>query len=419
MTPSDISRHDFADDLDAIARIDAVPRILEVVCRTTGLRFAAVARVTDRRWVACAVRDEMGFGLVAGGELKLETTLCNEIRQHRHLIVIDDVADDEAFKTHPVPQRYGFRGYISVPITLENGAFFGTLCAIDPHPRTLNTPETIGMFTLFADLIAFHLAAADRVDELERRVALRTLELDRANTDLHDRIVASETDRQALQALTERLERVREDERTRIARELHDELGQTLTALKLDVEAVRAGLDRPPTASARDTLRTTVDTVTTTLDGSLDALERIVSELRPAVLDSLGIAAAADWLLTGFSHRTGIRCTCDCDDDEGVAPAVATALFRILQEALTNVTRHAAATEVQVSVRRDGAAVALTVADNGRGLGGDRSTERTGHGLRGMAERMRALGGALVIGPGIDGGTTLTASCPAGMERTT
>ena len=108
--------HDFQDDLDAIASIPAVQSILEVVCRTTGMGFAAVARVTDQRWVCCAVKDDIAFGLKPGGELKLETTICNEIRASRELVVIDHVAEDRVFHTHPTPAMYGFQSYISQPL---------------------------------------------------------------------------------------------------------------------------------------------------------------------------------------------------------------------------------------------------------------------------------------------------------------
>lgn len=154
-------------DVAAVARITAVPTILEVVCRTTGMGFAAVSRVTEDRWVACAVRDEIRFGLQPGGELKVETTICHEIRASRHLVVIDHVAEDGAFCRHPTPAMYGFESYISVPIFRPGGAFFGTLCAFDPRPAKLNKPETIGMFKLFADLIGFHLDALERLDTSE------------------------------------------------------------------------------------------------------------------------------------------------------------------------------------------------------------------------------------------------------------
>src|SRR4051812_45768883 len=107
-------------DVAAIARIDAVPTILEAVCRTTGMGFAAVARVTEERWIACAVRDEIAFGLGPGGELKVATTICDEIRDSGEPVVIDHVAEDESFCGHSTPALYGFESYISVPIRRGN-----------------------------------------------------------------------------------------------------------------------------------------------------------------------------------------------------------------------------------------------------------------------------------------------------------
>ncbi|MBL4677284.1 MAG: GAF domain-containing sensor histidine kinase [Mucilaginibacter sp.] len=126
--------------------------------------FSAVARVTDDKWIACAVRDEINFGLKPGGELQLETTICNEIRQSGNEVVIDHVAEDPNFAAHHTPAMYGFQSYISMPIFRKSGEFFGTLCAIDPKPARLNNPETIKMFKLMADLIAFHLNVLDQLD---------------------------------------------------------------------------------------------------------------------------------------------------------------------------------------------------------------------------------------------------------------
>ena len=154
-------------DVAAVARIDVVPTILEVVCRTTGMGFAAVAHVTEDRWIACQVRDAIQFGLEPGGELQIETTLCREVRAGGQPVVIDHVAEDQVFCGHPIPAMYGFQSYISIPIRRPDGSFFGTLCAIDKRPAKLNTPETIGMCKLFADLIGFHLDAQDRLASSE------------------------------------------------------------------------------------------------------------------------------------------------------------------------------------------------------------------------------------------------------------
>lgn len=159
--------HDFQADIDAIGRIDAVPAILDVVCRITGMGFAAVARVTEDRWIVCQVLDNIEFGLAPGGELEVKTTICDEIRNSGQAVIIDEVSKDLVYSTHRTPAIYGFQSYISMPIILPDGTFFGTLCAIDPRPARLKNPETIGMFKLFAELIAFHLDANERLARTE------------------------------------------------------------------------------------------------------------------------------------------------------------------------------------------------------------------------------------------------------------
>lgn len=168
-----ILSEDLKADISDVQRVQAVSSILEVVCRVTGIGFAAVARVTEDRWIACAVKDDIAFGLKPGGELKVETTICNEIRQSGQEVVIDHVAEDPSFCHHPTPAMYGFQSYISVPIVRSNGAFFGTLCAIDPRPIKLRTPEIIGMFKLFAELISMHLDNLDRLSDANKEAALR------------------------------------------------------------------------------------------------------------------------------------------------------------------------------------------------------------------------------------------------------
>lgn len=178
-------RHDFQADIDAIERIDAIPTILDVVCRITGMRFAAVARVTDGRWITCKALDQIDFGLKPGDELPVETTICHEIRQSGEPVVIDHVTDDEAFRGHPTPAMYGFQSYISMPIVRRDGAFFGTLCAIDPKPAQLKNPATIGMFKLFAELIASHLDAGQELENA--RTALRR---ERELSELREQFIA-------------------------------------------------------------------------------------------------------------------------------------------------------------------------------------------------------------------------------------
>jgi signal transduction histidine kinase len=163
----------FEQDIAAVSSIKAIPTILDIVCRTTGMRFAAVARVTEDRWIACSVRDDINFGLKPGGELKVETTICHEIRQNGEAVIIDHVSEDADYACHHTPQIYGLQSYIAMPIRLTDGSFFGTLCAIDPEPHRLKTPETIQMFEMFAEVIGFQLSAIKNLLDERNASALR------------------------------------------------------------------------------------------------------------------------------------------------------------------------------------------------------------------------------------------------------
>jgi len=147
----------FCEDIETVKQIAIVPALLEMICRYTGMRFAAIAKVTEDRWIACSVKDELGFGLRPGGELKVETTLCNEVRAYREPIIIDNFAEDEKYARHHTPRIYGIQSYISFPIVLKTGELFGTLCAIDHKPAHVSDPRIIGMFSLFCELLTFHL----------------------------------------------------------------------------------------------------------------------------------------------------------------------------------------------------------------------------------------------------------------------
>ena len=167
-----------AGDVAAIGRLQAVPRILEAVAHLTGLRFAAVARVTDTRWTACAVHDQMNFGLHPGGELVLETTICNEIRHSHKPVIFGHASVHPRFRDHPTPKLYGFESYVSVPIFRTDGTLFGTLCAIDSHPAVFEDDQVIKALDLFGQLIGAQLEAQERAE--------------RAESDLHNAHVAAE-----------------------------------------------------------------------------------------------------------------------------------------------------------------------------------------------------------------------------------
>jgi signal transduction histidine kinase len=234
------------------------------------------------------------------------------------------------------------------------------------------------------------LAAAQRfTEDLERRVADRTSQLKAAL--------------QELRALSLHLEGVREQERTRISREIHDELGQALTALKMDLAAIGGAAVPDGEAAAR---------ASAMVDGMIASVRRIAAELRPQILDDLGLRAALEWQAQEFASRSGVRCrfrhtgdSADIDADRS------TALFRMCQELLTNVARHSGATHVQVRLAIGRAAVRLDVRDDGRGMPSVAS-RRPGLGLLGIRERAAAFGGDVSIDSGPHTGTHVRIRIP-------
>jgi signal transduction histidine kinase len=187
--PARVTPGDEADeirrDIAAIGRIDAVPALLKVICETTGMGFAAVARVTDGSWTACAVRDDIDFGLKPGGQLPLETTLCFESRAARQPVVIDHASQDPTYRDHHTPRLYNIQSYISVPIVLEGDEYFGNLCAIDPNPAEVSQPRILSLFKLFAELIALQLQNERRL-ETERAAMFD----ERATGELREQFIA-------------------------------------------------------------------------------------------------------------------------------------------------------------------------------------------------------------------------------------
>lgn len=206
--------------------------------------------------------------------------------------------------------------------------------------------------------------------------------------------------RRELRALAARLESVREEERTRIAREIHDELGQALTGLKIDLAWLKRRVDDRPESLER------VQSILGRIDGTIDSVRRIATELRPSVLDHLGLVAAVEWQAQEFERRTGIMTTVKVQSDHpALDDARATTVFRILQETLTNVARHARATRVTISLIITAADLALDVKDNGRGITDAEIAAPRSLGLVGLRERAIACGGTLTIRGEPDRGT--------------
>ncbi len=215
--------------------------------------------------------------------------------------------------------------------------------------------------------------------------------------------------RDRLRELSSALQTIREEEKTHIARELHDELGQALTALKMDASVIAAELD-----PAQDVLRKRAEGMKQMIDATVASVRRISADLRPVMLDNLGLVPTLEWLTREFSRRTGIPVELDIPDENlGVGGDAATAIFRIVQEALTNVARHAGARHVSVEVVLDNGTVVVRVCDDGKGIAEEDSHKARSFGLLGMRERAYVLGGELRVARAPRGGTLIEAVIPA------
>ena len=215
-----------------------------------------------------------------------------------------------------------------------------------------------------------------------------------------------------LRALSERRELVREEERTRVAREIHDELGQVLTTLKLDLAWLA---DKPPAGPRA--LRNRLRALSRRIDGAIRTVQTIATALRPAPLDHLGLVAALEWHARQFQALSGLRVDLDVAlNDPGLDPRLSIAVFRIFQEALTNVARHAGASRVDVHLAEEDGALRLDVIDDGRGIREAARDDIGSLGVLGMRERARSLAGELDVRPLPGGGTAVSLRLPLRRE---
>jgi PAS domain S-box-containing protein len=238
-------------------------------------------------------------------------------------------------------------------------------------------------------------------------------------TDITQKRAAAELlerSRRQLRALLAKAQTLREDERTRIAREIHDELGQLLTALKMDLRWMEKKLDEMEGPAARVLLEKAVESGAL-IDTTITAVQRISTDLRPGALDTLGLPAALRQEADGFAKRAGVPCTIQVPEQlEGLSRETATVVFRIFQETLTNVARHAQATEVRASLAKRDALLELRVQDNGRGISAAALADPKSLGLWGMKERASTLGGSVEIAPNSPQGTLVVLTLPSGAN---
>ncbi len=224
----------------------------------------------------------------------------------------------------------------------------------------------------------------------------------------HRRTEASlRTSREELRAFANRLDQVREEERTRVAREIHDELGQALTILKLDLAWLQAK------TSVEYTTRKKIKSMISDVDQTIECVRKIVSELRPSILDEMGLTAALEWQVSQFQQRTGICSSFECSsEDFKLSPDSAAALFRVVQEAMTNIVRHANAREARVALKPSRGVLRIAITDDGKGLSRQQINNRKSFGIVGMRERVHRIGGEFNIFSGPGKGTRLEVWVP-------
>ncbi|MBI4810792.1 MAG: sensor histidine kinase [Ignavibacteriales bacterium] len=221
-----------------------------------------------------------------------------------------------------------------------------------------------------------------------------------------------------LRQLAAHLQSVREEERARIAREIHDELGQLLTVMKMDIALLSKKLPSLSAGSKSEETTSDLKSMSELVDTTIKSVRRIATELRPEILDELGLKEAIEWEAQVFQTRTRIKCVFISEiDDITLDHERSTAVFRILQETLTNVARHAEATQVNLYLQQSDGNLVLRVADNGRGITAQEATGNKSLGLLGMRERVLLFGGEVIIEGESGKGTIVTVRLPIDQGR--
>jgi PAS domain S-box-containing protein len=300
---------------------------------------------------------------------------CGTAAFRREPVYVEDIEADPLWTDYrDLAHAHGLRACWSTPILSNDGGVLGTLALYYDTPRAPNADD--------------------------RALMARTTHL--AGIAIEQRQLEDQ-----LRALSGHVESVREDERTGIAREIHDVLGQSLTALKIDLSLVGKKSDGETKAKLQAMSEMT--------DEIINQVRRISAELRPGILDDLGLVPAIEWQAHEFAERTGIACEVVADVEDAPLPReVSTALFRIFQEALTNVARHAEAKHVDIHLELAGEVARMEITDDGKGISATALADRRSLGLLGIRERARRLGGTASIERGEDHGTVVVIEVPRG-----
>jgi signal transduction histidine kinase len=317
---------------------------------------------------------------------------------YRRIVYFDNrpgVAPDEQAEFRALlPVGFGGRGW-DIDFTVKKRSMYSELDSVLPWVAMLaGVTSTALLYALFQTLSSSRRRAIRLAEEMTGELRASETKLQKTNDNLR--------------RLAAHAESIKESERKRIAREIHDDLGQNLLALRIEVDllASRTGKRHPR-------LHTRARWMLEQIDATIKSVRQIINDLRPNVLD-LGLIAAVDWQIAEFRRRTGIACEVVSHNHElHLSDRCATTLFRILQESLTNVSRHARATKVRVELAVDPESIAMTISDNGIGLTKAGGQKPGSFGLVGIEERVRILGGKCIITSGPNAGTTVHVSIPA------
>lgn len=388
-----------ARDIEAVQRIDAVPAILRLICKNTGMGFAAVARVTERSWTACAVQDEVNFGLMAGGQLELHTTLCFESRAARATIVIDNFGTDPVYHGHHTARIYKLGSYISVPIILPDGNYFGNLCAIDPNPAEVANPRTLSMFEGFADLIAMQL-----VTEGRHEAAQTALIHERETASLREQFIAV----------------------------LGHDLRNPLSAVSATAELLSLRKSEPDLVKIGQRLKSSTLRMARLIDDVMDfARGRLGSGIGVSIDQVDDLAAALRAVVAEVREANPLRLLADDIAINTPVRCDRTRVQQLLSNLLGNAVTHgAAAFPVRVQARIERAELVLTVINGGNEIAADvlskvfepywrPATSKPGGGL-GLGlyickQIVAAHGGTLEVRSSAQEGTCFVARLPTGV----
>ncbi len=315
----------------------------------------------------------------------------------------------------------GLKSYIIVPLTARKRTF-GAISFVSAESGRHFTDDDLALLQDLANRAALLVENARLFQELqkaneylEQRVIQRTIELQGTNKKLQEEIGERQRANEQLRQLSAHLQSAREEERTRVAREIHDELGQVLTVVKMDLSLLERNLSERGKANADDDIVTQIRATSQLVDDSIEKMRQIIRELRPGILDHLGLKSAIEWQAQEFQAHTGIECHFDAGDEEMLLDLDrSTAVFRIFQETLTNIARHSQATRVDIRLEKNDQ-LTLQVRDNGRGVTENEISNQKSFGILGMRERALVFGGEVDVRGEQGKGTVVSVRIP--MEK--